>query len=141
MGSITKFNRYLFAVRKQMLDTCINDMHSTGHCKCTSRESWHHFLKLLYSTYAFYGCEMWGTFRSRMYKKKTNIYMIPLKPGKWKTYIKFCKYHLRSWKKSTNISIISEWGRYSLYSLLVQSILLYWHRLKLCGESSLQRNH
>lgn len=54
--------------------------------------------------------------------------------------IKFCKYILSAGKKSTNIAIISELGRYPLYFSLIQSILSYWHRLELCEESSLLHN-
>lgn len=53
--------------------------------------------------------------------------------------IKFCKYLLGA-EKITNIAIISELGRYSLYFLLIQSLLLYWHRLELCEEYSLLHN-
>lgn len=86
---------------------------------------------------ALYGCEIWGTLTSRIQEKDKHLY------DTFKTWemenlnIKFCKYLLGAGKKSTNIAIISELGRYPLYFSLIQSILLYWHRLELYEESSL----
>lgn len=43
-------------------------------------------------------------------------------------------------EKVTNIAIISELGNYPLYFSLLQSILLCWHILEICEDSSLLHN-
>ena len=63
--------------------------------------------------------------------------MISSRIGKQNLHIKFCKHLMGVGKKSTNIAVISELGRYPMYCYIIQSILLYWHRLENCPESSL----
>lgn len=89
---------------------------------------------------ALYGCEIWGTLTSRLQEKDKQLYDI-FKPWEMDNlHIKFCQYILGAGKKSTNIAIISELGRYPLNFSLIQSILSYWHRLELSEESSLLHN-
>ena len=86
---------------------------------------------------ALYGCEIWGTLTARIQEKDKHLHDIFKEWEAESLNIKFCKYILEAGKKSTNIAIISELGRYPMYFSIIQNILLYWHRLQSSPESSL----
>jgi hypothetical protein len=78
-----------------------------------------------------YGCENWGTLSA--YKINNNNLSLFETFKDWdfeKLNIKFCKYLLGVNKKSTNIAVLSELGRYPIYLKLITQVLSYWHMLE-----------
>lgn len=55
-----------------------------------------------------------------------------------KSNIKFCKYILGVHKKSSNIAVLSELGRFPLYFNIITYMILYLHRLYHCESTLLQ---
>ena len=47
-----------------------------------------------------------------------------------KLNIKFCKYILGVNKKTTNLAVLAELGKFSIYIYIVTFILMYWHRVQ-----------
>ena len=80
---------------------------------------------------------LWGILSARMLEKDRDLYDIFKDWEAEHLNIKFCKHLLGVGKKSTNLAIISELGRYPMFCSILQGILLYWHRLENCSESSL----
>ena len=71
-----------------------------------------------------YGCENWGTLSA--YKINNNNLSLFEAFKDWefeKLNIKFCKYLLGVNKKSTNIAVLSELGRYPIYLKLITQVL------------------
>ena len=78
-----------------------------------------------------YGCENWGTLSA--YKINNNNLSLFETFKDWdfeKLNVKFCKYLLGVNKKSTNIAVLSELGRYPIYLKLITQVLSYWHMLE-----------
>ena len=78
-----------------------------------------------------YGCENWGTLSA--YKINNNNLSLFETFKDWdfeKLNIKFCKNLLGVNKKSTNIAVLSELGRYPIYLKLITQVLSYWHMLE-----------
>jgi hypothetical protein len=72
-----------------------------------------------------YGCEIWGTLTNAILQKTTDIYDLFKEWEFEKLNTKFCKYILGVNRRSTNIAILSELGKYPLHiSLLVNLIFL-----------------
>ena len=66
-----------------------------------------------------------------MQKKKTpsfdNVYSGSLCE---KIHLKFCKFILGVHKRTTNIAVMSELGRFPLYFKIIKGMLFYWYRLE-----------
>jgi hypothetical protein len=81
--------------------------------------------------YLVYGCENWGTLSA--YKINNNNLSLFEAFKDWdfeKLNIRFCKYLLGVNKKSTNIVVLSELGRYPIYLKLITQVPSYWHMLE-----------
>jgi hypothetical protein len=51
-----------------------------------------------------------------------------------KIHLKFCKFILGVHKRTTNIAVLSELGRFPLYFSIIKGMLLYWYRLENLGK-------
>jgi hypothetical protein len=61
-------------------------------------------------------------------QKKSEIYDILYKDWECeKLNIKFCKYILGVNKKTTNLAVLAELGKFIIYKSIVISICMYWH--------------
>jgi hypothetical protein len=49
-------------------------------------------------------------------------------------HLKFCKFILGVHKRTTNIAVLSELGRFPLYFNIIKCMLLYWYRLENLGK-------
>ena len=85
---------------------------------------------------ALYGSEIWGTPTKAALEKNRELYDIYKDWEFEKLNIKFCKYLIGVSKKSTNIAVISELGRFPLYITLIVSLLLFWHRAENAPDGS-----
>ena len=61
-------------------------------------------------------------------QKKSEIYDIYKDWECEKLNIKFCKYILGVNKKTTNLAVLAELGKFPIY--IVTSIFMYWHRVQ-----------
>jgi hypothetical protein len=64
---------------------------------------------------ALYGVEIWGLLTPAMLKKKLELYDLFKDWEYEKLNLKFCKYLLGVNKRSTNIAVLSEFGRMLLF--------------------------
>jgi len=87
-----------------------------------------------------YGCEIWGTLTNATLQTTTDIYDLFKDWEFEKLNIKFCKYILGVNRRSTNIAILSELGKYPLHISLLVSIFSFWHRLQNKEDNSLLSN-
>jgi hypothetical protein len=84
-----------------------------------------------------YGSDIWGMFNpfTMKCKKETpsfdNIYSGSLCE---KIHLKFCQFILDVHKRTTNIVVLSELGRFPLYFNIIKCMLLYWYRLENLGK-------
>ena len=51
-----------------------------------------------------------------------------------KIHLKFCKFSLGVHKRTTNIAVLSELGRFPLHFNIIKGMLLYWYRLENLGK-------
>ena len=72
-----------------------------------------------------------SVFTSCLYLSFDNIYSGSLCE---KIHLKFCKFILGVHKRTTNIAILSELGRFPLYFNIIKGMLLYWYRLENLGK-------
>ena len=85
-----------------------------------------------------YGCEVWGSFNSYTARFRNGdvfldrIYANLISEN---LHIKFCKNILGTHKKSSNLAVLSELGRFPLHFDILKSMLKYWHRLENLGTS------
>ena len=63
-------------------------------------------------------------------KKKLDLYDIFKDWDCEKLNIKFCKFVLGVNKRTTNMGVVSELGRFPLFTSLITALFLYWHRLE-----------
>ena len=68
--------------------------------------------------------------------KKENPYFDNIYSGSLceKIHLKFCKFILGAHKRTTNIAVFSELGRFPLYFNIIKCMLLYWYRLENLGK-------
>ena len=68
--------------------------------------------------------------------KKENPYFDNIYSGSLceKIHLKFCKFILGVHKRTTNIAVFSELGRFPLYFNIIKCMLLYWYRLENLGK-------
>jgi hypothetical protein len=73
---------------------------------------------------ALYGSEIWGILN--MSEKQTKIEIYIYKDWECeKLNIKFCKYILGVNKKTTNLAVLAELGKFPIYISIVTSIFMY----------------
>lgn len=77
-----------------------------------------------------YGSENWGSLTLSAKQSRSDLFEIFKDWEMEKLNIKFCKYILGVNKRSTNIAILSELGRYPMYFSVIINSFLYWHRLQ-----------
>ena len=81
-----------------------------------------------------YGSEIWGMFstESAACKKSNNFILekVFMDDITEKSHIRFMKYILGVSKKSSNIAVMSELGRFLMYFSVIISMLKYVHRLQ-----------
>ena len=80
-----------------------------------------------------YGCEIWGCSFPKT-TKSDNLFDVSVisktfSTEKIHTGIKHCKYILVVYRKSTNLAVLSELGRYPIQINVVLSLFKYWHHL------------
>lgn len=112
------------------------DLNSSDPSVKTSLHLFDHMIKPI----LLYGSEIWGTPSRAILHKNKELYDIYKDWEFEKLNIKFCKYLMGVSKKSTNIAVISELGRFPLFIDLIVSLLLFWHRAENASESSLLSN-
>ena len=84
-----------------------------------------------------YGSDIWGMFNPFIMKcKKENPSFDNIYSGSLceKIHLKFCKFILGVHKRTTNIAVLSELGRFLLYFNIIKCMLLYWYRLENLGK-------
>lgn len=84
-----------------------------------------------------YGSDIWGMFNPFTMKcKKENPSFDNIYSGSLceKIHLKFCKFILGVHKRTTNIAVLSELGRFPLYFNIIKCMLLYWYRLENLGK-------
>ena len=84
-----------------------------------------------------YGSDIWGMFNPFTMKcKKENPSIDNIYSGSLceKIHLKFCKFILGVHKRTTNIAVLSELGRFPLYFNIIKCMLLYWYRLENLGK-------
>ena len=90
---------------------------------------------------ALYGCEIWGMFNTKSSAcKRSNEYIfnnIFLDDHADRLHLKFLKHILGVHRKTTNIGVLSEMGRYPIYISIVISMIKYLHRLEKLDEGLL----
>ena len=87
-----------------------------------------------------YGAEIWGCFgisASALERKEFHLEMKYEKQKCEKLQYSFCKMLLNIHKKSTNLAVLGELGRYPLYIDIIHSILKYWQRFLDLDHTSL----
>lgn len=88
-----------------------------------------------------YGSEIWGIFSpSSSACKKNNNYILEkvfTNDISEKSHTKFMKYVLGVNKKSSNLAVMSELGRYPIYFSIILSMLKFCHRLENCTDGLL----
>ena len=81
-----------------------------------------------------YGCEVWGTFNSTSAKFRGDnpVTLDKIYPNLFceKLHLKFCKFILGVHRKTTNLAVLSELGRFPLYYDIIKSMINYWQRLE-----------
>ena len=78
-----------------------------------------------------YGSEIWGYFPSqKLINNDEYFYKLCSDNPIEKLHIKFCKYLLGVKKRSTNIAVTGELGRYPLFLEIIFNMIKYWIRLK-----------
>ena len=80
-----------------------------------------------------YGCDVWGAFNpfaSRFRNGIISCDKIFSNLVSEKLHLKFCKKILGTHKKSSNIAVLSELGRFPLHFDIVKCLLKFWHRLE-----------
>ena len=86
-----------------------------------------------------YGSEIWGTFSTEKMKKLQDRYFNTLcsnLPAE-KLHIKFCKYVLEVNKRSTNLAILGELGRYPLILEIFVTMIKFWKRISTLNTSDI----
>lgn len=63
-------------------------------------------------------------------RKKSEIYDIYKDWECEKLNIKFCKYILGVNKKTTNLAVLAELGKFPIYISVVTFIFMHWHRVQ-----------
>ena len=84
-----------------------------------------------------YDSDIWGMFNPFTMKcKKENPSFDNIYSGSLceKIHLKFCKFILGVHKRTTNIAVLSELGRFPLYFNIIKCMLLYWYRLENLGK-------
>ena len=87
-----------------------------------------------------YGCEIWGVQDfSVLLKPNSNVTLEDIyeKLPQEKLHIHFCKYILGVSAKATNFAVMSELGRYPLYSRIITQMVKYYLRIKNMEEGTL----
>jgi hypothetical protein len=82
-----------------------------------------------------YDCEMWGTFNTFSAKfrhgmQNLSFDQIYCKQKAQLLHHNFCKYILGVHKKSTNVAVLSELGRFLLHFNVIKAMIRYYDRLK-----------
>jgi hypothetical protein len=80
-----------------------------------------------------YRCEIWGSFNPTTARFRNGTITLDKIYQNFKCellHTKFCKFILGVHKKSTNVGVLSELGRFPIYYDIFKSLLNYWHRLE-----------
>ena len=81
-----------------------------------------------------YGCEIWGMFNTTSAKcrRPTDDYLMSIYFGDYadKIHLKVLKHILGVHKRSNNVAVLSEMGRFPIYFTIVLSVIKYLHRLE-----------
>ena len=84
-----------------------------------------------------YGSDIGGMFNPFTMKcKKENPFLDNIYSGSLceKIHLKFCKLILGVHKRTTNIAVLSELGRFPLYFNIIKGMLSYWYSLDNLGK-------
>ena len=132
-----KFSQCKDELYKKSIKACFK----LQQCMSSSNPSVHTLLHLYDHTVKpilTYGCEIWGMFATNSAAcKKIDQYLFEKvfeNDISEKSQMKFMKYILGVNKKSSNIAVMSELGRYPLYFSIILSMLKYYHRLVTCDS-------
>ena len=85
-----------------------------------------------------YGSEIWAYFDPFKSKLKNGAFTFDQIYGKLfceKLHTRFCKFILGLHRKTTNIAVMSELGRFPLHFNIIRSMIKYWYRLENLGSS------
>lgn len=125
MNYIKKSLKAFFKLKKDLLSLNPNIR--------TSMHVFDHTIKPI----LLYGSDIWGMFNPFTMKcKKENPSFDNIYSGSLceKIHLKFCKFILGVHKRTTNIAVLSELGRFPLYFNIIKCMLLYWYRLENLGK-------
>jgi hypothetical protein len=79
---------------------------------------------------AIYGGELWGLANFTEKSKGSHLYDIYKDWEFEKINIKFYKYILGLNKRTTNLAVLAELGKFPAYISVVSSFFMYWHRVQ-----------
>ena len=86
-----------------------------------------------------YGSEIWGSTMvySKLFSKEPNKTKLYFQPNFEKIHLQWCKHMLGTNRRSSNIGVIAELGRYPLIIEVLMNTLKYWIRLRNVDQDTL----
>lgn len=85
-----------------------------------------------------YGCEIWGQFNTTTARFRNGVISFDRIFSNIcceKLHVSFCKFILGTHKKTSNLAVLSELGRFPFHFVIIKTMLKYWHRLENLGTS------